>query len=510
MISTRGETLFLGTDPRSRLVGAGPGKSRIVPNGEGTSQDFTLLDTFDGQVVAAGRLLIATEDRWILLGGRDGVLRQDRAEPDFVAQLPEGPVTRALAGMVSPLRILMPIAAGVLTRQDLAMLDDVEKTLVRCDTWSFTTTDGGCAAMVELRPLRGYDRALARLRAHLERLTGGGLKDARAMAVALRPTEAHYDGKPSIPIRAEEEAFRAANEIIRVHLAIAQRNEAGAVADLDSEFLHDYRVALRKVRSVISLFKGVYDAEQTAELKARFGALMAHTGRLRDLDVYLIERPRYLSLVPEAMRPGLERLFEIFAEERVAEQARLATHFRSEAYAREMSRLVKLFDSPKRLSKGPEAGRPALDLARTLIWARYRKVCKIAAGIDDATPDERVHELRIHCKKLRYLMEFFAPLFGKAEVKPLVGALKRLQDNLGAFNDYSVQQESLAGVLDGLHEKWDAFRVEIAQSLGALVTVLHQRQLEERARVVASFAAFDGPDIRAGFRQLFKAEGDAK
>ena len=47
-------------------------------------------------------------------------------------------------------------------------------------------------------------------------------------------------------------------------------------------------------------------------------------------------------------------------------------------------------------------------------------------------------------------------------------------------------------------------KLEIAQSVGALIAVLHQRQLEERAKVADSFAAFDGEDTRAGFRKLFK------
>ncbi len=64
------------------------------------------------------------------------------------------------------------------------------------------------------------------------------------------------------------------------------------------------------------------------------------------------------------------------------------------------------------------------------------------------TEDEVVHQLRINCKKLRYLMEFFAPLFPENEIKTLIKALKLLQDNLGNFNDYSVQQIFLRQVLN--------------------------------------------------------------
>ena len=307
---------------------------------------------------------------------------------------------------------------------------------------------------------------------------------------------------------AETTAFRAATDIVEAHLELARAHEAGTIADVDSEFLHQYRVALRKVRSVISLFKGVYAPEETEDLKARFGALMAETGTLRDLDVYLIERESYLALVPEPLRPGLGLLFEEIAAERAQAQADLARHLGSEGYAREMRRLQKRFaKGGRKLARGPEAERPARELARRLIWKRYRKVCALARTIDAATPDEQVHELRIQCKKLRYLMEFFMPAFPAAEIKPLLKALKRLQDVLGTFNDCAVQKEALSGRLGSGGGGRSARRLEIAKSLGALLTVLDQRQRAARNEVEASFAAFDAPATRAGFTKLFKSAG---
>ena len=60
--------------------------------------------------------------------------------------------------------------------------------------------------------------------------------------------------------------------------------------------------------------------------------------------------------------------------------------------------------------------------------------------------DEDLHNLRIDCKKLRYLLEFFTSLFPKTQMKLLIKQLKQLQDNLGDFNDLSVQQARLLEV----------------------------------------------------------------
>src|SRR5690606_17893965 len=134
----------------------------------------------------------------------------------------------------------------------------------------------------------------------------------------------------------------------------------------------------------------------------------------------------------------------------------------------------------------------------------YRKVCKIAATIRPETEDAHIHELRIHCKKLRYLMEFFTPIFPKAPFDALLKRLKRLQDNLGLFNDYSVQQQSLQTFLQELPSSGGRINMEVAQSVGALIAVLHKRQLEERAKVVKSFTNFNSPTTQLTFSTLFQ------
>lgn len=503
-------TIANGGDLRHAFEGAALGKLSLSLQEAESAGTFALLDTFDAQIAAAGLLLVLSDDGLHLLGGAE-TLVQERAEPDFIANMPSGPVTETLAGIVSPLRTLMTVAEGTVARLGVRVLDDDRKTHLRGTLWVLDAGKGRVASVSALTALRGYDKSLGKVEAALGAATGKGRAAAMLAASAvLRGEDPALIGKTRIVMTPDETAFKAANDIIRAQLVAARRQEDGIAADLDSEFLHEYRVALRRVRSVISLFKGVYDDKQTADLKARFSEIMARTGRLRDLDVYLIERDRYLALVPEGFRPGIGKLFDMFAAQRDVEHAKLVAYLDGRSYEKEMAKLEKLFDKPKHLSKGPEAGRHALDYARALIWKRYRKVCKIARGIDDTTADEQVHELRIECKKLRYLMEFFAPLFGDNEVKALIKALKKLQDNLGNFNDYSVQQAALQEQADALAGSAEPDTVEIATGIGGLVTVLHGKQLEERARVTASFAAFDSEDTQERFRRLFKPEGEAK
>jgi CHAD domain-containing protein len=232
---------------------------------------------------------------------------------------------------------------------------------------------------------------------------------------------------------------------------------------------------------------------------------MKTTNRLRDLDVYLLEKAHYFSLLPESLHDGLHIMFAAFGEERQGQLAHVATMLESSSYAGTMPELAAYFAAPNALESGPNASELTLPFACRLIWKRYSKVCKIARGITADTPSKDVHRLRIQCKKLRYLMEFFTPLFPRKAIKRLIKALKRLQDNLGSFNDYVVQQRSLQVFL---HEyaQHHTESLKLAESIGALVVVLHQRQVVERQQVMENFASFDSEATRTAFTTLFTQE----
>lgn len=463
---------------------------------------FTLFDTFDQSLRCARRVLIEFDDK-LELWEPDGTILSQPAEHSgkFVSDMTNGPVKHALSDLPA-LRRLMAICTGQMRLSDLALIDDEKKTQARASLRLLFTDGSASTAVATLQGLRGYDKAWSQLTNRTRACRGTPLAEGDLYAQLL-PGQVPYVAKPDVSVGKNEETFDAATDIIAAYIPVARQNEAGIVSDIDTEFLHDYRIALRKIRSVLSLFKGVYAEDQTRELKARFSALMIPTGRLRDLDVYLLERGDFYEFVPDSLHGGLDRMFAMFADERQEAQKFLSGHLRSKSYEAEIEQLARLFDSRKRLKRGPNADLPAYDFACKLIWKRYRKICKIAAGINADTKDEEVHRLRIHCKKLRYLMEFFGPVFPKSSFKSLIKPLKRLQDNLGLFNDYSVQQDSLREFLTGLETQNRAGGLEIAQSVGALIAVLHQRQLTERAKVVESFAGFNSRETQNTFRDLF-------
>lgn len=466
-----------------------------------------LYDTFAQHVLKGGKVLLNSDETIRLIDLTTGKQIEQVAESgwSFAKDLPDGPVATELL-RISGLRAFLPVVELTIQEELGRLLDDEEKTCARLV--HLILKCGKKRMLVGVtQPLRGYDKAHSDLVAVLTAAGATAWRDSPGLYGMLGLKSTAYSSKPEITFDPAAPTKETTVQIIRSCLQIAHRNVPGLLADHDTEFLHDYRVSLRKVRSVLSLFKGVFGTDDTTQLKQDFSNIMKKTNRMRDLDVYLLEKKNYFDLVPESVQGGLETLFAYFSDERQKEYAGVVRMLESKEYRRQMGRLTQLFTGPGELQDGPASTEPSLEFACRLIIKRYNKVCAIAREVDADTADEVVHSLRINCKKLRYLMEFFSPLFPDKEIRLLIKALKKLQDNLGSFNDYSVQQQFLGHILSEKIHMFKGQEIAVAEAMGALTAMLHQLQVKERNRVMESFATFDSPDTRLIFQQLFQNEG---
>lgn len=470
----------------------------------GEKQEGILLDTFDGEVHSSNNLLFQ-QSKTILLADLEsgGMIEQKvTGEWTLAEELVDGPVASRLRD-ISKLRAFLPIAQGTLLCERGLLLDDEYKTRARFKALVLAA-NGKAVGVITTSHLRGYDKAHEDLCLSLEKIGAVSCQNAGQIYKQLGVELQDYSAKPLIGLDPKAPAKQSATITIRSFLSVARRNEDGVVADHDTEFLHDYRVSLRKVRSVLSLFKGVYSDQETTRLKEEFSGLMQQTNLLRDLDVYLLNRSQYFKLVPEDTHEGLATLFDYITGLRTKEQKKVRKILRASRYKKQLRQLEQLFADATKLTDGPKGRVDSLAYACGLVIKRYRKVCKIARTIDKNTEDAVVHELRINCKKLRYLMEFFSPLFPAAEMKVLIKSLKVLQDNLGNFNDYSVQQLFLRHLLAEKMVTFGKDKLQVAESIGALTAMLYRLQVKERGMVMKNFARFDSVDTRNTFTKLFQ------
>lgn len=473
---------------------------------EGEPTDWRLIDTFESHLGKKRQLLLQAGQMLRLIDLPSGLLLQQKARKNwrFAGDLSRGPVAEILANHTM-LRAYMPVLSANGKQMIGVLLDDQQKTVARLHAFYLRIAHKQILVGIT-GPMRGYDEEHGQLCRTLQK-SGGAMGDGlETVYPELGIPVSEYVAKPSLCLDPVAPALTSVSAIISVFLKIARENESGIIADFDTEFLHDYRVSLRKVRSALSLFQGVLAEEQVRRFKAEFAEIMQTTNRLRDLDVYLLAKDTFTRLVPEASSAGLPVLFSYLARERKKELKKVVKRLESEEYQQQMARLRAIFQSSDSLAPGPGGKNVFITYAAELILSKYRRVSKLGGNIDDSTPDEKVHKLRIQAKKLRYLLEFCGELFAGEEMKKLVKALKGLQDNLGNFNDYSVQQVFLKQLLGDNLQKFRGRELQLAETVGAATAVLHQLQREERGRVMANIGKFDSSETRETVMKVFGGE----
>jgi len=286
-------------------------------------------------------------------------------------------------------------------------------------------------------------------------------------------------------------------------LTTVTRNVPGVLEDLDTEFLHDFRVAIRRIRSGLSLVKNVLPPAIVDSFKKDISLLGGATGPTRDLDVYLLKQENYLARLPAALQPGLASFFADLVVLRQAEHGKMVRTLRSKK-CRTILNTWKRYFASKDWEPGPADGMAVEELAGQIIFRHFKRVMRDGKSLDATTPDPEIHRLRIQCKKLRYAIEFFGSLYPAEEILLVVRQLKKLQDILGTFNDLSVQQQMLIRTLDGLRRSRRNF--ELVAALGALMQSLYQEQQKLRGNFVEAFTPFSDPANTALFNGLFRSK----
>jgi inorganic triphosphatase YgiF len=244
-------------------------------------------------------------------------------------------------------------------------------------------------------------------------------------------------GTPPRPFKAETvalspamppfEAFRCIAMSCLEHL---QQNHHGALTRDDPEYIHQMRVATRRLRAALRLFAPVLPDQLAGSLRTPLTALMTHLGRARDLDVLLTEiaNPVLAALPDEPRLPALAG--DITNRRYVARQQALAL-LAAPDYGRT---LLAALETLHPVPAGDGAAIPLRTFARDRLRRLRTKLRRLAAAADLQDPAS-LHALRIGVKRLRYALEFFAPLAPDGAFSRVLQRLAGVQDTLGQLND---------------------------------------------------------------------------
>jgi CHAD domain-containing protein len=411
----------------------------------------TYYDTFDWRLYRKNASLACRRRR---SGFEASLTRSDRrvegdleAAPRFVRDLPVGRLREALAPLVS-IRRLMPVVRVRRRARTVQVLNEDGKIVARIGAdelgaappetrtpWATVT------ACWTLRPLKGYGSEAKVIGKILSRLPGVQ-RDSRSeldrLLAAIDREAKGYTSKFQIDLGTREPAGLAVRRVLSRLVDNIRANEEGTIRDLDSEFLHQFRVSVRRTRSCIGQMKATLPADRLEPFKKEFAWLGEITGPTRDLDVLLIDLDRWTD-DDEAWAP----LFDLVRREQRREQKKMAARLRTRRYRALLADWSAFLDSEPIAGETPEAERPIVDVASEIIARRYKRMVSRGRKLNPRRATDALHRLRIDGKKLRYLLEFFRSAFPPQKADPAFAALKRLQDNLGEFNDLRVQQTAL-------------------------------------------------------------------
>lgn len=451
----------------------------------------TYYDTFDGLLYEAGYTL-SSEGGVQWLRSRNGL----PAEPDLTAE------------QIAGVRKLLPIAELELSTQTLDVLDEREKIIGRIVVETPTTL----RPRLRLVGLRGYDRQLDQVYELLARSEGFVPAEEPLVDEAVRAAGGNPQGvsaKVDVPLQPGERADVAVSRILKRLLEIMDLTLPGTLADTDTEFLHDYRVALRRSRAVVRELRGVFPPSEIDQLRVEFKWLQEVTGQTRDLDVYLMEFEEMRELAPESQRIDLDPLLSVLQSWHLAARQQMERDLVS-ARARRLRAdwgylIVALPDLSER--ERPDAARPVAEVAGERIWRVHRRMVKMGQAIaTDSLPAE-YHELRKKGKELRYLLELFGvPLYDSDVVKPMIRALKGLQDVLGLHQDRDVQVHTLRRLGDHVLAQRGGSAALMA--MGALVDRLEADAQSARDHFAQSFAEFASEAQCKLVEKTFKPKAD--
>jgi len=396
-------------------------------------------------------------------------------------------------------RALLPVCTLEYEAYHLLLRNQDQQIILRLLLEDYDLLNG----QLSFQTVRGFLKTAEQIAKALTEELGIRVLDRPVLELALglegrKPND--YSSKLKIVLDPVMRSDLAGKLIFGTLLKTIKANEQGVIADLDAEFLHDFRVAVRRTRTGLSQLKGVLPSDVNAYFADFFSWLGQVTTPTRDLDVYLAKFETYKQQLPADLHADLEPFLALLQEKKLKNQQDLADKLRSQKFRKALVEWEQCLKSQAYPKLAKMSHMDIKTLADRRIWKTYRRILEEGGAITVNSPPGDLHELRKTCKKLRYLIEFFQSLYPKLQIKKLITQLKGLQDVLGDFQDFDVQMEFIDQCAK---DKENALPSSTINALDELICQLAAQKARARKHYQPAFEEFAMTKNHALFKSLF-------
>jgi triphosphatase len=437
----------LPPEAAAALLRTGPLAGRRAGRSRGAAHTLSWLDTAEGALAAAGLALEQPRRgprRLLRIIPEEGRSWCPGTPPELLGTHPARESPEEAGG--AP---LLPLAGFAGTATRLALQGGVEATLLKGKLRA-VADEAPVARLILSGPAAGLLETLQALATEAPLLPPrAALAEAgRALARGEAPRPRRLGAPVLDPALGVEEALVLAlghlTEVLLWHAP-------AAIAGTRTEGVHQMRVAMRRMRSLLRVFRPACDGPALREFDRALKGLAGALGPARDWDVWLGGLgAEVAAALPE--EPRIAALLRAARERREAAYAALRPMLEGPVLRRIAWQAVALAQlRPWRVEADAEAAErraaPLADFAAGVLDKRWRRIAEAGTDIS-SLPDEEFHALRIQAKRMRYAAELFAPLWGRKRARRFLARLAEVQDAFGLAND-AVVAHALMGPLAG-------------------------------------------------------------
>jgi triphosphatase len=254
----------------------------------------------------------------------------------------------------------------------------------------------------------------------------------------------------NLRVRLDDRLDVAVQKILTYQMHRFQEQRPGVQCDIDTEFVHQARVATRRMRSALRLFRDAIPEGTAAYLQGELKWLGTLFGGVRDLDVFLLNLSRFKQQI-ERFPAKKKQAFENWIEKRRrAPLKALRRALESPRYNHFERRIMQFFERPLPLRPRPSlALKPVREVAPVIITEKFDAVIEQGRALLANPKLKQYHLLRIQMKRLRYACEFMAPAYDGG-LDSFVERTVEIQDCLGELQDTVFTRK----FIDGVFEDW--------------------------------------------------------